>query len=142
MWYHQQCFFKIRQPASFAAFDGFANLRYAHQVAMKKNLGQFSIQFEIAFCKTNNVLTLLSLQYFSSFNKGIDDIEIELEATANTSTKSDSRISIQYEEYFNIYDYIFRNVTYADRFEILNGDGQDRWYQPASATQVSVNTTH
>lgn len=39
VWYHAECFVKIRLPPNEAAFDGFALLRYEHQMALRKELG-------------------------------------------------------------------------------------------------------
>lgn len=41
-WYHMKCFFKVRLPKTAAAFDGFANLRYADQQLLKLQLGECS----------------------------------------------------------------------------------------------------
>ncbi|XP_031628011.1 poly [ADP-ribose] polymerase-like isoform X2 [Contarinia nasturtii] len=38
-WFHQKCFFTIRMPKSPKFFDGFAKIRYADQIAIKKQLG-------------------------------------------------------------------------------------------------------
>lgn len=38
-WYKQDCFFKHRRPASETLIDGFANLRIADQMAIRKLLG-------------------------------------------------------------------------------------------------------
>lgn len=42
-WYHQECFFKTRLPATEAGFDGFAQLRYTDQLAIKEDLGMYLI---------------------------------------------------------------------------------------------------
>lgn len=49
-WYHMKCFFKFRLPQTEAAFDGFAKLRYADQLALKVHLGwnkPFVVRFEL-----------------------------------------------------------------------------------------------
>lgn len=40
MWYDLQCFFKIRRPATETLIDGYANLRYEHQMEIRKQLGK------------------------------------------------------------------------------------------------------
>lgn len=39
VWYHRECFLKVRLPQTEAAFDGFAQLRYEHQMALRNDLG-------------------------------------------------------------------------------------------------------
>lgn len=44
-WYHQHCFFKTRLPLTEAVFDGFPQLRYSDQTAIRNDLGSEQIFF-------------------------------------------------------------------------------------------------
>lgn len=38
-WFDRKCFFKDRRPASETVIDGYAKLRFADQMAIRKQLG-------------------------------------------------------------------------------------------------------
>lgn len=39
-WYDMACFFKIRRPFSEDHIDGFASLRYSHQMQIRSKIGK------------------------------------------------------------------------------------------------------
>lgn len=118
-------------PQTEAVFDGFAQIQYVHQLAVKKDLGLFHFgNFRLRFVK----LCLYNVFHFLFVFKGIDDVESE--ATADELKELDSQIRIQNEEYFKIFDYIANIVPYVHRIGILTANDQ---MVPATSHQVSVN---
>lgn len=62
-WYHQKCFFKTHLPKTEAVFCGFAKLRYADQLIIKKQLGKIRRLCAVAF----NWIFLLVQSFFLFF---------------------------------------------------------------------------
>lgn len=136
MWYHRECFFEVRLPPTEAAFDGFAQLRYAHQMAMKEDLGLLISQFEWDLVDCDYYIIANICVFLPS--KGIYDTESASAVTANGLMDLENRLRIQNEEYFKIFDYILKNVPQVHRNKLLATNGQT---VPASSTQVSENIT-
>lgn len=60
-WYHQKCFFQTHLPRTEAAFDGYTNLRYADQLAIRVQLGTFFLNTNVHLRLILFIENLLSL---------------------------------------------------------------------------------
>lgn len=69
-------------------------------------------------------------------------IQRDIRPTKNTNTgdsiELEKQIRIQNEQYFEIYDYVAKNLTKAEQIRILSANGQAL---PNSNAQVSENGT-
>lgn len=100
------CFFKIRRPISEDYIDGFANLRYEHQLQIREKLGKKpNFQFGV-FCITLSVshafMAKISLGYDVNGVSSVEQPPRKKFKVINAILER--QIQIQNHEFFAVYD--------------------------------------
>ena len=127
-WHDMSCFFKIRRPISEDYIDGFANLRYRHQVQIREKLGKkhnfrFAYFVSLLLYLTHCVL----LEILSGYD--INGISIvEHPPTKNCKLNNlelEKQIEFQNKEFFAVYDKIEEFIKRGgDCWAILEANNQ------------------